>query len=93
MLGKVFDRFVEKSPISVMVRGTLERVLDGPEAVYPHRVVFYGLRHPQSGRLSDQALGTRSVSGAGRHGRCLAHLGLQQAQWGRDAYFGGVGPL
>jgi hypothetical protein len=24
MLGKVFDRFVEKSPISVMVRGTLE---------------------------------------------------------------------
>jgi len=30
MLGKVFDRFVEKSPISVMVRGTLERVL-GPD--------------------------------------------------------------
>ena len=27
MLRKVFDRFVEKSPISVMVRGTLERVL------------------------------------------------------------------
>ena len=27
MLSKVFDRFVEKSPISVMVRGTLERVL------------------------------------------------------------------
>jgi hypothetical protein len=27
MLGKVFDRFVENSPISVMVRGTLERVL------------------------------------------------------------------
>ena len=27
MLGKVFDRFVEKSPMSVMVRGTLERVL------------------------------------------------------------------
>jgi hypothetical protein len=27
MLGKVFDRFVEKSPISVMVRGILERVL------------------------------------------------------------------
>lgn len=26
MLGKVFDRFVEKSPLSVMVRGTLERV-------------------------------------------------------------------
>jgi hypothetical protein len=27
MLGKIFARFVEKSPISVMVRGTLERVL------------------------------------------------------------------
>jgi hypothetical protein len=27
MLGAVFDRFVEKSPISVMVRGMLERVL------------------------------------------------------------------
>jgi hypothetical protein len=27
MLGKVFTRFVEKSPISIMVRGTLERVL------------------------------------------------------------------
>jgi hypothetical protein len=27
MLGAVFERFVEKSPISVMVRGTLERVL------------------------------------------------------------------
>jgi IS4 transposase len=27
MLGIVFERFVEKSPISVMVRGTLERVL------------------------------------------------------------------
>jgi hypothetical protein len=27
MLGKVCERFVEKSPISVMVRGTLECVL------------------------------------------------------------------
>lgn len=27
MLGEVFERFVEKSPISVMVRGMLERVL------------------------------------------------------------------
>src|SRR5712691_3540408 len=30
MLGDVFERFVEKSPLSVMVRGTLERVL-GPD--------------------------------------------------------------
>jgi hypothetical protein len=27
MLGKVFARFVAKSPLAVMVRGTLERVL------------------------------------------------------------------
>ena len=27
MLGAIFERFVAKSPISVMVRGTLERVL------------------------------------------------------------------
>jgi IS4 transposase len=27
MLGEVFERFVDRSPISVMVRGTLERVL------------------------------------------------------------------
>jgi hypothetical protein len=27
MLSQVFARFVEKSPVSVMVRGTLERVL------------------------------------------------------------------
>ncbi len=54
MLGEVFDRFVEKSPISVMVRGTLERVLGAdrldlwyrahsPEAVHPRPVVFDGL--------------------------------------------------
>ena len=27
MLGAVFERFVEKSPISVMVRASLERVV------------------------------------------------------------------
>ena len=30
MLGEVFERLVDKSPVSVMVRGTLERVL-GPD--------------------------------------------------------------
>jgi len=28
MFGKIFERFVKKSPISVMARGVLERVLD-----------------------------------------------------------------
>ena len=32
MLGKVFERFVEKAPVAVMVRGILERIL-GPEAL------------------------------------------------------------
>ena len=28
MLGRIFERFVEKSPVSVMARGLLERVLN-----------------------------------------------------------------
>lgn len=32
MLNKIFERFVEKAPVAVMVRGILERVL-GPEAL------------------------------------------------------------
>jgi hypothetical protein len=32
MLDKVFERFVEKAPVAVMVRGILERIL-GPEAL------------------------------------------------------------
>ena len=32
MLSKVFERFIEKAPVAVMVRGILERVL-GPEAL------------------------------------------------------------
>jgi hypothetical protein len=50
MLGKVFARFVEKSPISVMGRGTLERVLGADQLdawfartaqkPYPRTVVF-----------------------------------------------------
>ena len=32
MLNKIFERFVDKAPVSVMVRGILERVL-GPEAL------------------------------------------------------------
>jgi hypothetical protein len=38
MLGKVFERFVDHSPISVMVRGTLERVLGAaPLALWEER--------------------------------------------------------
>ena len=56
MLGKVFARFVEKSPISVMVRGTLERVLgadqldawfsgpEGPSALFAGRVLPFDER-------------------------------------------------
>jgi len=36
MLGKAFERFVEKAPVAVMVRGVLERVLsaDALNALY-----------------------------------------------------------
>ena len=36
MLGAVFERFVDRSPISVMVRGTLERVL----GAVPYRIAL-----------------------------------------------------
>jgi IS4 transposase len=50
MLGRVFERFVEQSPIAVMVRGTLERVLGADQLdawfartaqkQYTHTVLF-----------------------------------------------------
>ena len=54
MLGEVFERFVEKSPISVMVRASLERVLGADrldlwyrayraEAIHPRPLVFQRL--------------------------------------------------
>ena len=50
MLGNVFERFVEKAPVAVMVRGILERVLS-PHALnalydrvadkqYPRELLF-----------------------------------------------------
>ena len=35
MLGDVFERFVAKSPIAVIVRGTLERVLGADQLGAP----------------------------------------------------------
>ena len=104
MLGKVFDRFVEKSPISVMVRGTLERVLGTDQLdawfartaqkQYTRTVLFstvYDILSQVVFRLKP------SVRAAYREQedtvRCFAHLGLQQAQRGRDAHRGGVGAL
>lgn len=42
LLGKRFDAFVERSPVSVMVRGTLERVFQPErlEAVFEHHAVL-----------------------------------------------------
>ena len=41
MLGKAFERFIEKAPVAVMVRGVLERVLnpDALNAIYERSVV------------------------------------------------------
>ena len=40
MLSKVFERFVEKAPVAVMVRGILERVLGAQvlDTLYDHVV-------------------------------------------------------
>ena len=76
MLGKVFARFVEKSPISVMVRGTLnaswERSnsmpgLPGPPSSTPAPCCF----RPSmmcSARWFSTALGASGISGPGRQG-------------------------
>ncbi len=56
MLGKIFARFVEKSPLSVMVHGTLERVLEAAQRVqvesatlrqqgYPRKAGQLGVGH------------------------------------------------
>ena len=68
MLGKVCDRFVEQSPIAVLVRGTLERVLgaDHRDAwfartahkQYPRTVWFstvYAIRRHVVGRITEVA--------------------------------------
>ena len=41
MLGKAFERFIEKAPVAVMVRGVLERVLspDALNAIYERSAV------------------------------------------------------
>ena len=41
MLGKAFERFIEKAPVAVMVRGVLERVLnpDALNALYERATV------------------------------------------------------
>ncbi len=41
MLGKTFERFIEKAPVAVMVRGVLERVLspDALDAIYERAAV------------------------------------------------------
>ena len=54
MLSQVFERFVQNSPLSVMVRGTLERVLGADQLdqfyertahnQYTRELLFYGVR-------------------------------------------------
>ena len=94
MLGKVFTRFVEKSPISVMVRGTLERVLGADQLdawfartaqkQYTRTLLFstvYDILSQVVFRIkpSVRAAYQDHTDTVGR----LPHLRLQQAQWGR----------
>ena len=79
MLGEVFERFVEKSPIAVMVRASLERVLGADrldlwfertaQKQYTRDLLFLQrLRPDEPSRLLRATLGARRLSGATR--RC-----------------------
>jgi len=75
MLGEVFQRFVQRSPISVMVRGTLERVLGAEQLNQCYErtaknqdtrelVLFDRRRAEERRRLSSSALRACGVSSA-----------------------------
>ena len=42
MLSKAFEKFIDKAPVAVIVRGVLERVLSPDElnAISPFKVLF-----------------------------------------------------
>jgi hypothetical protein len=72
MLGEIFQRFVEKSPIAVMVRGVLERALDAwyeqtAQKQYTRTLLFstlYELMSAVVSRSSPRC--TRRIRGAKR---------------------------
>ena len=102
MLGKVFEKFIDKAPVAVMVRGVLERVLN-PDALndiyaraavrqYPRDLLFssvVGLMHLVVCRI--QPTIHAAYQDNARRNRDIAHLGLQQAQWNRYRDLAGAG--
>ncbi len=56
MLGKVFERFVEKAPVAVMVRGILERIL-GPEALNTLYDRVADRQYTRGGHVNNEAEG------------------------------------
>ena len=104
MLGEIFQRFVEKSPIAVMVRGVLERVL-GAEALdawyeqtaqkqYTRTLLFSTLYE----LMSAVVFAIKPSVHAAYQG-CEAEVGasivsvLSQAQGDRAADLGGTGSV
>jgi hypothetical protein len=86
ILGEVFQRFVSKSPISVMARGLMERAFN------PQRLDewFEATAESQYTRnlLFSSVFEIMSLVVWG-----LDHLGLQQADRARAQHRGGVGAL
>ena len=104
MLGKVFARLVEQSPISVMVRGTLERILSAEQLdawfartaqkQYTRTVLFstvYDVLSQVVFRIKP------SVRAAYRDHEAKVEASLislsNKLTWGRDPYLGSVGTL
>ena len=52
MLGEVFQRFVQRSPLSVMVRGTLERVLGAEQLGLVYSLIGHRIGYSHSQEVS-----------------------------------------
>jgi hypothetical protein len=70
-VGECFEKFIDRSPVSVMVRGTLERVFD-PEKLERVCTDHAGLPYPREltltqgvGRMSDGVFHSVPRVGAG----------------------------
>ena len=104
MLGAVFERFVDRSPISVMVRGTLERVLGADpldlwyertaQKQYTRDLLFstvYDLMSQVVFRIQPSV--HAAYQGSRSAGRDVGGLRLQQTPRDRDPHLGGIGTL
>ncbi|MEH2146473.1 hypothetical protein [Nostoc sp.] len=91
MLGTIFERFVEASPVSVMMPGLMERVF-APEQInrifeenakiqYTRELLFSSLMELMKfGRVRNPPIGERSVSSKSPTIERQSHCGLRQTK-------------